>query len=250
MAEQAMNVIFRGDIVLGHNLAEVKARFAQLFKLPPEKLDTYFSGRPVALKKSCDLVTAEKFKQALTQIGCIVQIKPADEAQAQQPVAKPTAAGPNAAKQAAAPAKTDTNTSAAAPFLPNADAQQPVERAIDISHLSLVKRNPFSDEAEEPLEPPRTVVPPVLDLSKYALEPASDEWLEAARDVPELELDLSGFNIEEVGADLLKPDEIPLVEPVVVDVSAISVAEPGADLGELDKPAPPPAPDTSHLSLN
>lgn len=266
MAEQAVNVIFRGDIVLGQNLADVKARFAQLFKLPPEKLDAYFSGRPVALKKACDPATAEKFKQALNQIGCLVQIKPADEQTVASPApAKPAASAAAPAPQTATPeaatppasVSVASNSAAPAPAVAASAATQgqaaaadSAERIIDISHLSLVKRNPFSDEPEEPLEPARVVTPPVMDLSKYAVEGLHDGWLEAARDVPELDLDLSGIAVDELGADLLKPDEIPVVAPVVVDVSGISVASPGEDLGEIVKPAPPAAPDTSHLSLN
>lgn len=263
MAEQAVNVIFRGDIVLGQNLVEVKARFAQLFKLTPDKVDTYFSGRPVALKKSCDQATAEKFKQALQQIGCLVQIKPVEaetaaQAPAQSPVAQAVATQvtdnqsmANQAAVAPAPAPVASAAAIQEPAVAKPTAA-PVEApaAIDTSHLSLVKRNPFSTEDEEPLEPARVVTPPALDLSNYALEPVSDDWLEPARDVPELELDLSAISLDQVGADLLKPNELPQVTAVVVDVSGISIAAPGEDLGELAKPAAPPAPDTSHLSLN
>lgn len=261
MAEQAVNVIFRGDIVLGQNLVEVKARFAQLFKLTPDKVDTYFSGRPVALKKACDPATAEKFKQALQHIGCLVQIKPVevDAAANQAAATKPAApAAPAPAPKAAAPvAPVAAQAAPQAPVSAASQAQSNTQAAtteqvseIDISHLSLVKRNPFSDEAEEPLEPARVVTPPVLDLSNYALEPVSDDWLEAARDVPELQLDLSGMTMDQVGADLLRPEEVPVVAPVIVDVSSISIAQAGVDLGEIAKPAAPPAPDTSHLSLN
>lgn len=258
MAEQAVNVIFRGDIVLGQNLAEVKARFAQLFKLTPDKVDAYFSGRPVALKKACDQATAEKFKQALQQIGCLVQIKPVDDGAAAKPVATPAAQTPAAEAASAATGASPAAPVAAEPVANSSVAQaidqsasaQPVAAVIDISHLSLVKRNPFSTEDEEPLEPPRVITPPNLDLSQYALEPVSDDWLEAARDVPELQLDLSAISLDEVGADLLHPDEVPVVEPVVVDVSGISIAATGADLGQILQPEPPPAPDTSHLSCN
>ena len=57
MADELFNVVFRGDIVSGHNLADVKARFAQLFKTDIAKVENFFAGRPVVLKANCDRAT-------------------------------------------------------------------------------------------------------------------------------------------------------------------------------------------------
>lgn len=247
MTAELFNVVFRGDIAPGQSLAEVQARFAQLFKLSPEKVAAYFSGRPVALKKACDRATAEKFIQALSQIGCQAKLDPVENT---APVVAPAAPKAVAPEAPAAPAALATAVSAesAGEATPAGDAVE--AKQIDISHLSLVKRNPFSTDDEEPLEPPRMVVAPALDLSKLAVEPLSEQWLESEREIPELTLDLSAISLDQLGADLLRPDEVPVVVPVTVDVSALDLAAAGSDLGELLAPPPPPAPDTSHLSLN
>ena len=56
------------------------------------------------------------------------------------------------------------------------------------------------------------------------------------------------FDVAEAGADVLRPEERPVITPVNVDTSAIELTESGTRLSD-ESPPPPPAPDTSHLSL-
>jgi predicted nicotinamide N-methyase len=49
MSAPEFDIIFRGDIVFGHQLAEVKAKLQQLFKADAAKIDALFTGRPVPL---------------------------------------------------------------------------------------------------------------------------------------------------------------------------------------------------------
>ena len=64
MSDQQFDIIFRGDIVFGHQLADVKLRLQQLFKADAVKIDALFSGRPVPLKRGLDLASAQKYKDA------------------------------------------------------------------------------------------------------------------------------------------------------------------------------------------
>ncbi len=56
------NVIFEGKLLPGKNLNTVKADFAKLFKVSSEnKLNSFFSGHPVVLKKAVSLEQADQF---------------------------------------------------------------------------------------------------------------------------------------------------------------------------------------------
>lgn len=263
MADELFHVVFRGDIADGFALADVKARFAQLFKLDPARVDAYFAGKPTALKKDCDRATAEKFRGALQQIGAVAEIRPANPAAAApapQPAAQPAAQ--TAAAKPAVPVAPAAPAAAVAPVAANPwslspegstlirpdeiIAPPPVE--VSIEHISVVKRNPFAADAEPPLEADRDVAPPALDLSAYEVAAAGVALAEYEEFVP-LPLDLSALSLSEVGADLLKPEERHEAAPVQVDTSELSLAPPGGDLGEIQPPPPPPPPSTEHLSV-
>lgn len=72
---QSFDVIFRGDILPGHNFLEVKQRVGQLFKLDDERLNVLFSGKVSFLKRDTDRVTAEKYRDAMESAGAAVEIK-------------------------------------------------------------------------------------------------------------------------------------------------------------------------------
>src|SRR6187431_1959690 len=88
MSAPQFDIIFRGDIVFGHQLAEVKLKLQQLFKADAAKIDSLFSGRPVPLKRNMDEATAQKYRDALIKAGAMVEICPSDKSPANAP-AKP-----------------------------------------------------------------------------------------------------------------------------------------------------------------
>ncbi len=55
-------------------------------------------------------------------------------------------------------------------------------------------------------------------------------------------------SVDPAGADVLRPEERTVVEAREVDTSGISLTEAGGNLSD-PAPAPPPAPDTDHLSM-
>jgi hypothetical protein len=271
MSEELFNVVFRGDIVPGQVLPDVKLKFAQVFRLTPDKVDAYFSGKPVVLKKECDRATAEKFKAVLQQAGALVDIKsanapapaprpapvrpvaPVQSAASVQPAAAP--AQPAVVNVAPAVAVADTDPESWTIGKQGADILRPEERVepapvqVSIDHIELKKRNPFSMDEEEPLEEARDLPPPELDLSLYQVAATGETLVEYQEFVP-AEIDLGNLSLDQVGADVLRDDEREVVEPVVVDISSISLAPPGGELGELEKPVPPPPPSTDHLSID
>lgn len=267
MADELFNVIFRGDTVAGHNLADVKARFAQLFKMDPAKVEGFFAGKPVVLKANCDRATGDKFKAALENAGAIVEVKSvAPAVPVPAPVAVPVAATP--APVVAAPTPAAPPPPQAAPQPPAAEPANPWSLAatgsdllraneinqlepvqVDISKISLVKRNPFSTDAEEPLEAARHVSAPPLDLSNLKLGEVGETLVEFKEFVPR-NIDLSELSLAAPGTDVLREDERQQFVPANVDTSGMDIAPAGGDLGQIKPPPAPPAPSTDHLSVN
>jgi hypothetical protein len=280
MADELFNVIFRGEVLAGRNPAEVKARFAQLFKMDAAKAEGFFSGKPVVLKPNCDRATADKFKAVLEQAGAGVEIRavaPAAQAapspatpQAAPPVAprpQPAPAAPPAqqsAVQSATPPASAASVSSVAASAPPADSwslsaagsnllrpneiNTPAAKDIDISHLAVVKPKLFSTEPEEPLEPARAVQAPSMNLSAYSVANVGEPLVPFEEFVPR-ELDLSEFVLDAVGADVLRPEERKEFVPANVDTSSMNIAPAGGDLGQIKPPEPPPPPSTEHLSV-
>lgn len=268
LANALYNVIFRGDIVTGHKLPDVKARFAQLFKVEPAKVEGFFAGKPVVLKANCDQATAAKFKAVLEQAGALVEVRsvappapvpaPAPQAAAPAPAQTvsaspqttpaPQAASVQAPASAAEPAASWSLAASGSDLLRPNEIQQAAPVQVDISNISIVKRNLFSADAEEPLEAARDVVPPKLDLSSLQLAAVGETLVEFQEFVPR-NIDLSKLSLDAPGADVLREDERPVVVPVKVDTSGMDIAPPGGDLGQIKPPPVPPAPSTDHISI-
>lgn len=90
----------------------------------------------------------------------------------------------------------------------------------------------------------QTVVAPALDLSEFSLADMEPWEGEERPALPEIEP--PDFGLAEAGSDIdTLPDTREKLNP---DTSSLSLDEPGAQLGEKPKPAPPP-PDTGHIKL-
>lgn len=279
------SIVFRGDILPGHQLAEVRQRMAQLFKLDDARLAAVFSGKPVVLKKDCDLATAEKMKAVLNKAGADVEIKsgspttapfapPSPPKPAATPVATPrpapaAAVPPPPSRPAVAPA-------AAAPAPPPATAPRPVapaaaaglkvagvgqliteaERAamrkppvqVKTDHISLEKRASSFMAADEKPAPAKR---PEIKAPDFGIAALGGDLLkeDEKRVFEELKLDLSGIQLAEVGADMLGPeDRIPLPVMEVAELK-VDLAPAGSDMGQIKKAPPPPPPKTDHIKL-
>ena len=263
---ETFSVIFRGDILPGHALPDVKARMAQLFKLDDAKLAAVFSGKPVALKKDCDGATAEKMKAVLTKAGADVEIRPNQAAPAPNPAPvappKPVATAPGpvpAAKPSTTPPATPPAQAAAAGALkvaPVGQVMTEAERAalrkppvqVKIDHISLEKRaSSFMVADDKPAASKR----PEIQAPNFGVAAPGTDLLkpEEKRVFEELDIDLSAFRVAELGADLLPDDQkLPLPVMEIEELSA-DLAPVGSDMGEIKKAPPPPPPKTDHLKL-
>jgi hypothetical protein len=268
-------------------MAVVKANVAKLFKADEAKVAQLFSGRPCLLKKDVDKATAAKYQQALKNAGAkpIINAKPvvgtpmagtpvagtpvagtpvagtpsaASTAPAAKPAATPAPAPKPATPAASSPSPSPAKaTPAAQPsstqdgnwdVLPSGsdllreDEHQAVE-AVEVAtdHIALAS---IFDSPSTTTEP----APQAPDTSHISVaEAGADINPDAPPPAAEPELDLSGMSLAEVGSQLgEEKQEIPLPEP---DLSEFSLAEVGERLTEESKTPPPPAPDTSHIQL-
>ncbi|WP_049631679.1 hypothetical protein [Cellvibrio sp. pealriver] len=243
------DIIFRGDIVFGHQLADVKLRLQQLFKSDAAKIDSLFTGRPVPLKRNLDEATANKYRDALLKAGAMVEVCPSDKSTANAP-AKPTPAAARAEQAPVVQARKPEWTLApvGADLLPERERPpQPAPVVVDVSGLSLRPADGnLVDAVEVQHELTATVVAPDLGLAAIGEDLISaDEKLA----LPLVEIELEDWEIAEAGSDLLTEDERPLVVPAVVDVGDFGLAPVGSDLGQLKPDVKPVTPDISQIRL-
>ena len=232
MADERFDLIFRGDIVLGQPLAEVKQRLQQLFKADEAKIEQLFTGRPVALKRQLDAATAKKYQQVLYKAGAQVDVVSSKAQKASSETSSPTK-GLSLAPVGGLLLKPSERT-----------ALTPI--TVDTSSLSLrPAEGDLLDRSERPTEPSAPLAAPEFDLADVGadlLEGSEHGGLPLASVEPE------DWGLAEVGSDLLSDTERS-PEPLPVASPDFDVAPVGSDLGEAKKHQAPVTPDTSGLSL-
>lgn len=276
MSTPEFDIIFRGDIVFGHQMTDVKLKLQQLFKVDAAKVDALFTGRPVPLKRNLDEATATKYREVLLKAGAVVEISPSDKtpgAAAARPAANTEAKTASAPVSAAltptsAPAVTtvaatvtatakEPSRPSVAPtwtiaptgtdLLAETERNKPTPVTVDISGISLrpVSGNLLDDSEVKPMPAPNVTVPnlDVAEAGANLINPDEKNTL------PLMEFDVSDWEIAELGSDLLQPDEHPKVTPVVVDVSQFDLAPAGSDLGQLKPQVKTVVPDISGIKL-
>ena len=239
MSTPEFDIIFRGDIVFGHQLADVKARLQQLFKADAAKIDALFTGRPVPLKRKLDEASAHKYRDALLKAGAMVEVcssatSPANVAPRPVPVRRASAVW------TLAPLGADLLLAKERPV-----GAAPVQ--VDISNLSLrPAEGNLVDVSEVHDEVTAQVVVPDLGLAAVGADliSADEKW-----ELPLVEVELEDWGIAEAGSDLLSEDERPIVLPAIVDVADFGLAPAGSDLGQLKPEIKPVVPDISKLRL-
>lgn len=251
MSNSDFDIIFRGDIVFGHQLAEVKVKLQQLFKVDAAKIDALFTGRPVPLKRNLDEATANKYRDVLLKAGAMVEVCSSDKSPANSPSkpAVPVRSQPMAPIAPVAPAYAAwTLAPVGADLLPASERPaKPAAVAVDTSGLSLRPADGnLVDAAEVHHELEAVVIAPDLGLAAIGEDLiGADEKLE----LPLVEIELEDWGIADAGSDLLSAAERPVVVPVAVANSDFGLAPAGSDLGQLRVSVKPVIPDISKLRL-
>jgi len=250
MSDQEFDIIFRGDIVFGHQLSDVKMRLQQLFKADAAKVDALFSGRPVPLKRGLDRTSAEKYKEALIRAGAQVDIVVAGATKAvSAPVARsasppPVAAPLTLAQRIEQQAAADKEAAEKAELKreqeqevreqeerdqATRDAEQgltstPAQRSWSLAPIGSYMLPPTEHAIEEPI---------AIDTSAISLRPAeAGNILDANEQPPEPipAVIAPNFEVAEAGADLVRADEkmdLPLLE---IELEDWGLADLGEDL--------------------
>ncbi|MBB6522970.1 hypothetical protein [Pseudoteredinibacter isoporae] len=250
MANERYNLVFRGDIVLGHKIADVKLRLGKLFKVNDAQLERLFSGRPVVIKKSLPKAEADRYTEALQQAGAQVEIQAINKATA-TPIEQATAKKkkPLAERLAEQAAAGDMQgASGAAAFAPKnipvpvVEESEPEEEGLVLAPVGSIL---LADQYRED-EPVPDIQPVETDL-----RPMQGNLLDAEemkKEVPPIGVDLSGISLAEPGEDLLDEAHKPLPVPEV-DAPDIDLAPVGSDLGEKKIEAAPLNFDLSDIQL-
>ena len=252
MSEPLFDIVFRGDIVIGHNIQDVKQRLSQLFKIDASKVDALFAGGAVPLKRKVDQATADKYKGVLAKAGAQVQIRPAEDGQSAKPQPKPRPVRPTSqigageqesptkkltlkerlAQQAAEEAKAEKTqakkakpeTVAATTTSGNEIEYQPNSVGLTLAPVGSILGAGTQSE----------VKPVQVDVSAISLKPMEGDLLEANEKKPDPQptVQAGNYAVAEVGADLLKAEERPPVTEVTIEFTDFDIAEVGADLLE------------------
>lgn len=254
-SESLFDIVFRGDILPGHQLMDVKKRLGQLFKADENKINALFTGGAVPLKRNLEKAVADKYVKALNQAGAEVQLMAAGALAARSKNRKPTPPRRAVAEPRVAPSPSQSSPKkmtlaerlAAQEREDEVVAQKSQVEVPDESGLTLA---PVGADVLKPEE--REVVAAVqVDTSELSLREADGNLLDASEQAQVLPVavDTDGLTLGEVGEDLLDDGDKRVEEVLELDLSGFDLAEPGADMGQLKPDAPPPPPDTSNIHL-
>ena len=161
--EQRYDLLFRGDIVPGRQLDDVKARVRDLFQIDDARLANLFSGRPVLIRRDLGAVEAERYRGALAEAGALVELRavsgsPEGAAAPAVVTPQPTAAGDWGL------------TPVGADLLRPEERGESAPRGVDVGHLSV---QPPGADVLTPEERPK-VVPVTVDTTHLGLQALDD----------------------------------------------------------------------------
>lgn len=241
---------------LGPGLSEAAAaeRLAQLFRSTPQAMANLVTGKAQLLKRGVDEATAAKFREALQRAGLEVAIRPTGAAANPPPATTP--ATPPAPTTALSLAPVGADVLTATERKPDAVAH------IDTDHIKLESaggsssgRAVFGALDAAPAKPAPKQNPFELDndqAGNFTVAPAEGELLTDAerQGPPPIVPDIPALTLAEPGAllETLHTEQT----PVIADISALALAPAGEDLlTPAERPRPKPAvnPDTSYLKL-
>lgn len=236
METREFDIIFRGDIVLGHQLQDVKQRLQQLFKVDATKVDALFTGRPVPLKRGLDEATAQKYRAVLYKAGAQVEVSPATGTASR--AAPPATARPGGG-WSLAPVGAYLLTPTERPRI------NPV--LIDTGSISLrPSGGNLLDASELPSVEPASVAVPDFDVAEVGADLIGSDY---RLDLPLLEVEVEDWGVAEVGTDLIAPEERPVKPGAVISAGDFGLAPVGSDLGQIKPQVTPVVPDISRIQL-
>lgn len=194
MADDELQVVFRGELTGELPRDAVKRNLAGLFKLSDDRAEGLFSGKPIVIKRGIDQATARKFEAAFRKAGAVCEIGPAGgQGQAGAPSPAPEAPAATA-RAGGAPdngAPAERRRQAAGSIVSAGDPHGTmIDMAVpaDIGSLAL-------DDSDTPLQPATRASPPAIDTSGLELA-TDDKPLSETPRAKAPEIDTSGLSLE------------------------------------------------------
>lgn len=261
-------LIFAGESVPEIPLATVKVNMQKLFKASPEQIAAMFSGQKVVLKNKLDKPTALKYQAILKKNGAVCRIALMTTVAAQPATTQPATAQATTNREAPAAAATSASTPGQSapqknspdnskPRIPESETPAPEKTATPTTVLTLAPV-----KASFGIAPPSTVRP-ASETGHLPLAGEKVEGILAGKDISvaptgvrlgeyhEVEAlvfeRLDEIDLAEIGADMAVGEKLP--PPPAPDVSHLSVAVAGSDLGQLKKEVTVVVPDISRITL-
>lgn len=236
------DIIFRGDILPGHQLFEVKDKLARLFKVDPTRINALFQGAAVPLKRNLDQATAQKYQAVLKQAGAAVQLTPAGKVQA-RPARAP------ATRVAAREVPTMTLQQRLAAEQTESERQEAAQAAEREASQAFTLA-PVGADLLESAEKPE-IAPVLVDISAMSLRSEGENLVDAAEHqrLEPVEVKVGDYGLSALGDDLLQAHEKIQPPPQTVKVLAVELAPVGSDLGQLKREVTALTPDISALRL-
>ena len=84
MDDTSFNLIFKGEVEPGHNQDGARCILESLFEFDGENQVDFFSGQPIVLGEKMNAMTANSFKQALTDAGIATLLLAANDSDADE----------------------------------------------------------------------------------------------------------------------------------------------------------------------
>ena len=151
--QERYDLVFKGELAKGAELAVTKQNIGKLFKIAPDKVDALFTGRAITLKKQLDFDAATRYRAAIKKAGarvdliaCQSEMAPSIAEQASSEVPAQTA-GDDSHVAAGAPVSSDRAEAEAGlslramegNLIDNNELDKPQPVKVDISGLSLAQ---------------------------------------------------------------------------------------------------------------
>lgn len=75
MSKDRYDLVFQGEIIEGRDAAEVKKNVGQIFRMDEEKIESFFSGQSVKIKRNLDRETAMDYLSDLKKLGILCRME-------------------------------------------------------------------------------------------------------------------------------------------------------------------------------
>ena len=191
MSDELFEVAFFGQIRVGENSEDVKARVGKMFSADEAKIAQLFSGNRIVIKKNVDQQTAAKYQTALNRAGAECEVK---------------SMSPPSAVAVAAPVPQPAETSAVSAPVPN-----------PVSEVD------YGDIAPPPKTDPLGITSDEIEDLSVSIAPVGSSLQDEIKHVEAPQIDISEFEVAPVGADLGVGKKQP--DPPPPDTAGLSMAD-------------------------